>query len=431
VLVPNLLGLSEQGSIGSYSQSQTQFDVYLWIIDTDTSSLEEALNEQMFKELALVNFGTEDYPPFRMGELDAKQKEALAKTWSALVKDGSVTNTSNDEKYTRSLLGYPELDEESLEEKPEGEIPDKEPSEEDIIDQLPEGTDIEPYMHLFKERAWLRRVKFKQIDKSMNKVEDYFIKDLNNTLGMVRLSINKQIESVAGKRSFGNIALTEFKELSIPKGLLSSIARNSREHLKKMFNSSYNLAKSEIVKEEFSQIVGMDKTRADKFLAQKSLKIKDVLNTDVLKNVQQILENGVKYDKTLASVMVDLESNSLITSVLPNVDAAGRTINVAARLENIIRTNTADAVNQARMSLFGNPKLRGFVVAYEYSAILDSRVSDICESLHGRIKKDWSECLPPNHFQCRSILVPITAIDEWDGKEDNIPSNIKPAQGFG
>jgi uncharacterized protein with gpF-like domain len=82
------------------------------------------------------------------------------------------------------------------------------------------------------------------------------------------------------------------------------------------------------------------------------------------------------------------------------------------------------------MSLFGDPDLKGFVVAYEYSAILDDRTTEICEKLHGKVQRDWGTMVPPNHYQCRSILVPVTEIDEWDGTQDKVPAGVKPQKGF-
>jgi len=55
--------------------------------------------------------------------------------------------------------------------------------------------------------------------------------------------------------------------------------------------------------------------------------------------------------------------------------------------------------------------------------------SDICEHLNGKILRDFSGYTPPNHFQCRSILVPVTAIDGWDGKESPKP-RVQPHKGF-
>ena len=118
-----------------------------------------------------------------------------------------------------------------------------------------------------------------------------------------------------------------------------------------------------------------------------------------------------------------------IKQVLPEVDAAGRAINIPARLENIARTNTADAVNQARQALFNSPELRGFVQAYEYSAVLDDRTTEICEHLNGKILKDFGSYTPPNHFQCRSVLAPVTLVDDWDGQESAKP-RLEPQKGF-
>lgn len=418
MLLPNLLGLSEQGNTGSYSQSQTQFDVFLWIIDEICNSITECLNEQVYADLALLNFGTNDIPKFKFDPLTDEKKKALASAWSELAQKGVVTNTEQDEAYTRSLLGYPEKQEDIIDEESENE---------DI------GGDIDEYT--FKAEMgnpWIKRVKFKEIDRSMNKAEKDFSESLTSLMAKARLSIETQIEKIAGRRSFGNIDLKEFGTVGVPKGVLTSIRKLIRTQLKSVFDENYNRAAVELPKKiNAAQIVGMDKTKAEKFLANKSIKITDILSTDVLKSVQQVLENSVKYDKTLKETMIALESETSVVSMLPETDRAGRAINVPARLENIVRTNVADAVNQSRMSLFGRPEFKGFVRAYEYSAILDQRVSDVCETLSGRIKRDWAEFTPPNHHQCRSILVPVTLVDDWDGKESNIPTNTKPLKGFG
>ncbi len=51
------------------------------------------------------------------------------------------------------------------------------------------------------------------------------------------------------------------------------------------------------------------------------------------------------------------------------------------------------------------------IYAYQYSAILDSRTTDICKGLDWMVVKAWSslfdEYSPPNHRNCRSIRVAI------------------------
>lgn len=56
-----------------------------------------------------------------------------------------------------------------------------------------------------------------------------------------------------------------------------------------------------------------------------------------------------------------------------------------------------------------------FVPNMQYSAILDDRTSDRCESLQGVIvavnSEEYERIMPPQHFNCRSMMIPITVID--------------------
>lgn len=449
MMVPNLLGLSEQGQTGSYSQSQTQFDVFLWVMEDICNSISECLNEQLFAELALWNFGTAEFPLFKFDPMTEAQKLELAKAWSELVQKSAVENTDRDEAYTRSLLGWPEKEEVEGDEgetdddsvlDPDGDQGDTEDSGLDPDEDSGADKDGDRQTGAVDEFTftvsvggpWLQRVRFKEMARSIDRGEADFAMDLAALMAQARLSLEKQVQKIAGQRSFGNIKAKEFEDIKLPKGVMAKLRRITRSKLKGIFEENYNRAALELPKKlNAAQIVGMDKTRADSFLASKSMKITDVLSTDVLKAVQQILENAIKYDKTLKDTMNAMETETALTSMLPETDAAGRAINVPARLENIARTNIADAVNQGRMSLFGRPEFKGFIRAYQYSSILDQRVSDVCEALDGKIRRDWGEHAPPNHFQCRSILVPVTAVDDWDGNEHTIPASVKPNQGFG
>jgi SPP1 gp7 family putative phage head morphogenesis protein len=79
------------------------------------------------------------------------------------------------------------------------------------------------------------------------------------------------------------------------------------------------------------------------------------------------------------------------------------------------------AINGGRDKAFKNYKYR--LTGYQYSAILDDRTTETCRYLDGKTipidDPQVSELSPPNHWNCRSILVPITATDEqpeqWTG----------------
>jgi hypothetical protein len=67
------------------------------------------------------------------------------------------------------------------------------------------------------------------------------------------------------------------------------------------------------------------------------------------------------------------------------------------------------AINLGRETVFESEPDR--VYAFQYSAILDDRTSDLCRSLDGIIVKPWSKqyhaIKPPNHWNCRWIFVEI------------------------
>lgn len=102
-------------------------------------------------------------------------------------------------------------------------------------------------------------------------------------------------------------------------------------------------------------------------------------------------------------------------------------------LDTLVRTNSFEAMNEARFQEFTDPALEGFVQALEYSAILDENTTDICEHLDGRIyaanSEVWDTYRPPNHYNCRSLLIPVTAVDGWKGEESEPPS-LEPQAGF-
>ncbi|HEX7925948.1 MAG TPA: DUF935 family protein, partial [bacterium] len=109
LLVPNLLGFSEQGPSGSYAQSRTQLEAFFYVINALAESLADTLNEQLFRDLALWNFGLTDPPRFRFDPLSEDQKHSIADAWRNAVQAGTVRPTDADERRTRELLGYPAM----------------------------------------------------------------------------------------------------------------------------------------------------------------------------------------------------------------------------------------------------------------------------------------------------------------------------------
>ena len=90
--------------------------------------------------------------------------------------------------------------------------------------------------------------------------------------------------------------------------------------------------------------------------------------------------------------------------------------------ETIVRTSINDIANRAHVETYKANKriLKGV----EYTATLDTRTSDICISLDGRVWPVDSPDIrrPPQHPNCRSVLVPVV-----DWAKLGVPA---PAEGF-
>jgi SPP1 gp7 family putative phage head morphogenesis protein len=149
----------------------------------------------------------------------------------------------------------------------------------------------------------------------------------------------------------------------------------------------------------------------------------------------RLVAKGMTSAEAVQGVETDEGVNAALDALWVDTEAQA-----AAYLNTAIRTNLFDAFNEGRYAEFTDPALEGFVEALEYSAVLDDRTTELCMQLDGSVwnadSPNWDVFRPPNHFNCRSILIPVTQVDtargEWDGNESpDPPADLQPADGFG
>lgn len=141
---------------------------------------------------------------------------------------------------------------------------------------------------------------------------------------------------------------------------------------------------------------------------------------------ERLLERGLT---DLPAIEREVDDEALVADLL-GYDTPEQALNY---LRTTVRTTVAEAMNEARFAEATDPELEGYVVAFEYSAILDENTTEFCRYMDGRIYKAdnpvWNTHRPPNHFNCRSVLIPLTKLSQWDGKESD-PPELQPADGF-
>lgn len=102
------------------------------------------------------------------------------------------------------------------------------------------------------------------------------------------------------------------------------------------------------------------------------------------------------------------------------------------RLRTIVRTNTTAAYNHGRLTEFVRPDLLPFMKGFRYSATIDSRTTEVCRLLHEKVFRPrdpaLEELIPPNHFNCRGLIVPIGPGEEVSDAEWITPAEVAEAK---
>ena len=462
LLVPNLLGISHVGETGSFAQSQTQLEAFLWTLDADALRLSDVLNEQVFDLLAKINFADGIGPKFRFKPVSEEMKLKIVAAWQALVTAGAVEATDTDETYLRELMDFPEKGEPIKKAAPPmlpGQPPIGKPGEEDEDDEvMPDETITGEERRIVSSAAFtlaLKRVSFQVISRKSQDLEKTHTANIESKLAdlvadMVVTIEEDKLGTPAG--SIEAIAKLDFKNKAKAKRAIDAALKEAWRLGYKHSQDEINKAHKENMKLNMARI----DEEAAAFLAANGFRMLGNLTDDMRQIVHTILMNGVKYSWTTRAMIekiydsltqagfVTMETNRVATGrIASDVEQALQgALGNASRVATAVRTNTFEAINEARYAAFTDPVVSDFIEALEYSAILDDRTTDICTHLDGRIypanSPEWDSIRPPNHYNCRSLLIPVTVIDtEAVGKDApkgerwSRPSTKEPQKGFG
>ncbi len=108
------------------------------------------------------------------------------------------------------------------------------------------------------------------------------------------------------------------------------------------------------------------------------------------------------YNRTAQALRIGFVSGESLAELVDRVvDASGFSSRAAKRL--IRTTNT----HLAAVAAGETYKLHGGVDRIEYVAVLDSRTTSICRGLDGNVYPVDFGPRPPQHIQCRSVIIPL------------------------
>lgn len=401
LLMPGLLGITPDEKEGSYARSKVQFDVFLMTTTFLRAFLaDEIIQEQIIKPIVDLNYpGYGKYPVFGWEPLTEEIRNDLLNTWAALVKAGAMITTPEDAAHIREELKFPES-EESPEEEPEEE-PDEEPEE-------PEETMTGIQMDITGRQRSI--IFFAQDGKRLGKASINGINIGLDTLeGIARTRIVSILEGT--RDALKSFVKRNWEQMpKVAKDLKLRGMNDLEEALREFMRQGFSMGRADLRKEVGAKMVaGMfTPQEALKYLAAKAFNIKGVLKDKLVGEAQAVLLNALATGE-LPDVTVQKLHDIFEPYVgAPGIIEDGKVIE-PHRLETILRTNATDAYNQGRLA--EARELDDLVQGMLYSAILDQRTSVICSTLDGKVFRmddpELSRFAPPNHFNCRSVLVAI------------------------
>jgi len=442
LLVPNLLGITPTGQTGSYSQSETQLSAFFMTLNADSNRLEEILNEDLFRHLGELNFGDDYWPKFKFNKYTIEQAISIASAWKDMVQGGSAQRSDTDEAYLRNLLGIPEKDEESVVQpvKPTVEPTDDKGGDPNLQNDktLPDETLMGKALRAYSIDSASQRVDFTVIAKTTDDLATENINQVSRTMDQLVADAILQMR-VLGDR----LDSSSSKTIKFDKSVLRTLNKQISSSLSEYWQLGKKHAQSEIDKAKgavFSSSISGEQQNfvSEKFIKDKAFKVAGNLSTEAISIIQGIILNGVKGGKSLATMEKEIYATFAAKGMISQErakEALGQALGsdavANARIATMMRTNGFEAVNEARFNYFSDPALDDFVQALEYSAILDSRTTQICQNLDNHVhainSEVWQSFRPPNHYNCRSLLIPITDIDQWTESDEPV---IDPQQGF-
>jgi len=334
--------------------------------------------------------------------------------------------------------------------KPDTQAPEKTVTKKEIFADEPD---------IIKEISFSSRINFADIENKLNQNEAQFVKGMAVVTNGMADTLIGQLETIwkglpedktkikadtlVEKVSMPSKLKSEFKQTVIA-NLKKNYELGRKEAstlLKKSLKKDANLSERLDFKLKFIDswkvcctdpnwtvkhfVDGLLLESAESFFESAAFQNTADITEAMLEGVRQALEEGIDSEASIEELIADFRE--AIPTLIGSVSKDGTISPKAAkaRLETIARTSISNIYNQAQLALYNDPALGDFVQGMEYSAELDRRTTVTCQSLHGKKyrKNDpvWGSITPPNHFNCRSLLIPITMTDgevSYSGKKE-------------
>jgi SPP1 gp7 family putative phage head morphogenesis protein len=389
--------LMDSGEKGSWALSKTHFDIFIYILDYLGEETEDTIiREQVIKRLIDFNFPQPKYPYFKFESLIKEDQKAKAEIAKMLVDAGLI---NPEEEWVRGFLKIPAKEEGIVlpEPKPKG------------------GLFTEDYQARLSRQPnqYEKKCNFTRIIKNLNEWETKCKEELIEIVNWQKEALKKDI---LRRKIIENNSAAQIEKIQL--SYVGDFKDKIQDWLKEIWQYGKQEVNSELDKVKFIDIIpGLPPAKALQYLNNKSFWIAGVVRDNILKEAKAILYNGLKGGASTPEIMFQLDGFFKQYIGTSGIEIKTGKELTPWHLENVVRTNFSDAYNEGRWAMMNDPEVGEFVPAVMYSSIMDDRTTEICERLDGEVFEkgdpDLARCKPPNHYECRGTLVPVTIYEKY------------------
>jgi len=413
--IPDLVGVQGSDTAGgSQALSREQIKIFVNHIQRRRNILEQIINKQIIKPIVLFNFGDIEAPPiFQFKAVSDDNTLEYARLFLDAVKSRAYKASEEEINHFRSLIKFPEGEVVEVEEPkndnpgdpnlnptdpinedsdsiPKDPIDDKEISIKDDQKEDKETfamNDDGGFIDVpgdFKEK-----VDFDAIRKTTEGVE---AKIKTETQQVIDDLVANAIEQIEKKK------ILQKKDLQIVDNIklkgLKNLQMSFKKNLRQLFTDGQKMASNELhQKQNFAEVL----------LPEEFLKVLESETFGAVgdweyrfkQDMRITLQQAIKDGKPLGAVIKQLEGISKK--------------NMQTSIERYARTKSTEVLNKGRLAVYDDSEI---VQGYQYSAILDGLTTEMCAGLHGKQFAKGDQPNPPLHFNCRSMLIPITTFEK-------------------
>lgn len=402
LFMPDLSGFSgSETSGGSFSLGENQIKLMMIHLMKRRSNFEELINHRIIAPMVEANYGKVENPPLlKFNEVMEDDVGGFAELFLKAINGKAYVPSDAEINHFRSLIKFPEGDVERAEAAKEEETEKGEDSgdgneeggDNPEIEEDNENLEDEVKENRFKAPAGGHQSK---VDvKAIMSVFDASIERFkNDTELIVDETFSNLVSQIKKKKIIEKVDIDKISKLNVKN--LTKIKKALTSQFMDMYQSGEKFAMIEILGQ---------KNFSEPLVDERFIRILEA------ETFQFIGDWEYKVSQALRIQLIEaIKDGKPIQSIIDFIDDYGRE-SARISLDRFARTKITEVFNKGRLNFFNEQDV---VVGYQYSAILDGRTTVVCAGLHGKKFKKGTEPIPPLHFNCRSLLIPITRFEEF------------------